>query len=523
MKVKSVIYILGIASLFTSCDDFLDTAPDNRAQLDSYEKVRSILIDAYPKKYGPVAMEWSTDNVYDNGPDYASNFQDLERIYKWEPMLTSSSNDSPNDIWNGCYKAVATANQALEAIGQLNGGSEFNPLRAEGLLCRAYGHFLLSNVFCLEYNKETADKDLGLPYSLAPETQVFPKYTRGTMAELYANIDKDIEEALPLVNDAVYRVPKYHFNKRAAYAFAARFNLYYGNFDKAIKYATEAIGDNPLVMMRDWAKWLTVPKTFEDMGNAYIDASLPTNYLIQMPLISLARMLGSSSYIRYAHSKSIATTEDLRVDNLMPWGSYRNLIKAIYGGSSGVQLVRYANIPEIFEYTDKAAGTGYIHTALIPFSGSKLILERAEAYAIKGDLDKAVADINTWMYTATVNKVQATKQQLINLMKAIPYTKYPLTTFADRTVKKILHPQGFAIEPNSDQEMIMHFVLHLKRIEFMHEGERFMDIKRYGIEISHNLNGRDDQYVNLPLDAPNRAIQLPQEVIAAGLTPNPTK
>lgn len=51
------------------------------------------------------------------------------------------------------------------------------------------------------------------------------------MKELYAKINKDIEEALPLVNDGIYKVPKYHFNKKAAYSFAARFNLYYKNLD----------------------------------------------------------------------------------------------------------------------------------------------------------------------------------------------------------------------------------------------------------------------------------------------------
>ena len=70
-------------------------------------------------------------------------------------------------------------------------------------------------------------KDMGIPYSIAPETQVKPNYTRGTMKELYEKINDDIEEALPLVNDEIYSVPKYHFNKKAAYAFGARFNLYY--------------------------------------------------------------------------------------------------------------------------------------------------------------------------------------------------------------------------------------------------------------------------------------------------------
>ena len=73
------------------------------------------------------------------------------------------------------------------------------------------------------------------------ETELDPKYERGTVAEVYAKIEKDIEEGLPLINDVIYSVPKYHFNKRAANAFAARFYLYYQKWDEAVKYATVAL------------------------------------------------------------------------------------------------------------------------------------------------------------------------------------------------------------------------------------------------------------------------------------------
>lgn len=522
MKKISIIYAIGAMTLFGACDSFLDTTPDNRAELDSYEKVRQILVDAYSTKFGSVAMEWASDNVYDNGPEYANGFEDIERAYRWEPLITANRNDSPNDIWNGCYGSAAAANHALAAMNELGNGTEFNPLKGEALICRAFAHFTLSQMFCLAYNPQTADKDLGVPYAIKPETEVAPKYERGTMKELYEHINADIEEALPLIDDNVYIVPKYHFNKKAAYAFAARFNLYYGNYQKAIEYASVVFGSKPAGLMRDWAAWLETPKTFDDMWNAYMNASLPTNFFITVPVQNLARYLRSGSYARYAHSKLISSVETLRVPDLF-WGDYGNLVKAKYGGSSNDQLLCFVSVPEKFEYTDKAAGIGYVHTALMPFTGGKLILERAEAYALKGELDNAVADINLWLASATLNKVQVTKEQIVTFFKSVNYTAYPLKKNGDRTIKKVLHPQGFTVAEGSDQEMIVHCVLHLKRIEFIHEGERFMDIKRYGIEISHNLNGRDDQYINLPVNDPRRAIQLPQEVIAAGLTPNPTK
>jgi hypothetical protein len=61
--------------------------------------------------------------------------------------------------------------------------------------------------------------------------------------------------------------------------------------------------------------------------------------------------------------------------------------------------------------------------------------------------------------------------------------------------------------------------LHLRRIETVHEGLRWQDIKRYGIEIAHNRANTTADI--LRVDDPRRAFQLPQDVINAGLPANP--
>ena len=70
-----------------------------------------------------------------------------------------------------------------------------------------------------------------------------------------------------------------------------------------------------------------------------------------------------------------------------------------------------------------------------------------------------------------------------------------------------------------DSKKLLWCCLHFRRIETIHDGWRWMDIKRYGIEIEHTTeeNGTD----RLTWDDPRRAIQLSQRVIVAGLQPNP--
>jgi hypothetical protein len=60
----------------------------------------------------------------------------------------------------------------------------------------------------------------------------------------------------------------------------------------------------------------------------------------------------------------------------------------------------------------------------------------------------------------------------------------------------------------------------------MELGMRWFDIKRYGIEIHRRVvvpSGQVSEITikdELKVDDPRRAIQLPQDVITAGLTPN---
>ena len=158
------IALIGTAFLLGSCDDFLNTMPDNRAEIDTEAKVTSILVSAYPNKTPVLMMEYSSDNVVDHGPQYSVNYKDQEEIYLWSD-ITSDGNDDPRYMWQTHYSAIAAANQAIQAIYDLGDPASLAPQKAEALMCRAYAHFVLANVFCLPYNPETADKDMGIPYS----------------------------------------------------------------------------------------------------------------------------------------------------------------------------------------------------------------------------------------------------------------------------------------------------------------------------------------------------------------------
>ena len=93
---------------------------------------------------------------------------------------------------------------------------------------------------------------------------------------------------------------------------------------------------------------------------------------------------------------------------------------------------------------------------------------------------------------------------------------------ANPSVKKELHP-AFTLEQGM-QENLIHCILHARRILTLEEGLRWQDIKRYGIVIYRRYfeGSRLVRITDtLPVDDPRRAIQLPSNVITAGMDPNP--
>lgn len=226
---------LAFALALVSCGDFLDKNPDLRTTLDSEEKIANILVSAYVSGSGSyqIVAELSSDNVCDRG--ITKNYdQFYEDVYEWAENVTTG-NDSPRNIWSANYGCIANANQALSAIEEMGGATTaaLKASKGEALLCRAYSHFVLANLFCMPYNPATADNYLGIPYMDHAETDLNPRYDRGTLKEVYEMIGKDIEEGIPLIDDNSYAVPKYHFNYKAACCFASRYYLFIQDWDNA--------------------------------------------------------------------------------------------------------------------------------------------------------------------------------------------------------------------------------------------------------------------------------------------------
>lgn len=500
-----------------SCDDYLDVLPDNRMELKSGDEISQLLVSAYSEANPAYLLEMYSDNTdehHQTGWTAASKFQ--EEAYRWEDINDVSESESPQMLWNSYYSAISAANLALQYIAQNENGTEdLSAQKGEALLCRAYNMFVLSTIFCNAYDETTAATSLGLPYPEKVETTVGETYTRGTLAELYAKIDADLTEGISLVGDT-YDQPKFHFTRSAAYAFAARFYLYYHKYQKSVEYADKVLGSNPATKLRDWASWSSLSANDYIQPEAYVNSANKANLLLQVVNSSWGAINGPYLYgDAYAHGGLISMTETLQA--IGPWGDASHMQYTVWHNSA---LAKYMlrTLCYSFEYIDIQAGIGYAHGEYPVFTTDETLLVRAEANAMLKNYEAAVKDINAELHAIGKDVPVLTVDDIRNFYSGIDYY-----TPESPTQKKEFNT-SFAIEKNT-QEPLLDCILQLRRIITMHAGMRMQDVKRYGITIyrrrvntSMSVEAVTD--VMGPKD-PRRAIQLPQDVITAGLKPNP--
>jgi len=539
---KNIIYIFITAVLGLSSCNFLDKNPDLRATIDTPEKVRLLLVDAYSDASGSALMEFSSDNIIDNNaPDATGHTKSLvplsklyDEIFAWKDVVSTNAQDSPNYLWSKHYLAIAVCNQALDAIAKLEEqGKNMTAEKSEALLCRAYHHFLLACVFCQAYKTdETSKNDLGLVYMTKPETEVAPQYQRESVTETYAHIEADLEEGLRLMGisspEAYYSVPKYHFNIKAAHAFAARFYLYKRNWNKVIEHANivlagsntpEEIKEN--LLFDNYNAHITCTSISSE-SYAWVDAASPSNLLL-MTSMSSTPYTNFPSYGRY---QCAGDALDYSLLGAGPIWVERALVSSLSIWSAGSDQYGsfLAKNYYFFEYTDKVNGYGYIHSMTRHLTTNETLLCRAEAEAMTGQQEDALRDLRAWCLAYDINEDKVMDYKVDEETGDTLYCNLTMNKINNfyregNHYAPILHNEEIGFTIPQEAKTLVWCCLHFRRIENIHDGWRWMDIKRYGIEFTHTI-GIEGTYT-LTWNDPRRAIQVPQTTIVAGLQPNP--
>lgn len=510
-----LLYILTTVCLLWAggCNDFLDEDPDNRAKVETPEDVQELLVNAYPQATYHLICEMMSDNVRDRGfgVDCVTAITDDE-MYNWKDG-TDSDHDSPFAVWAGLYEGISSANYAIRVMESKPDRESYRPMMGEALLCRALNHFILVNLWAEHYDPSTASTALGIPYVTEPETQAVKEYTRNTMEETYRMIEEDIRRGIQMIDDKVYSQPKFHFTRRAAHAFAARFYTYKGTeWEKVLYHAMQAVPEDFTTEVRNVSAErggtpLEYGMAYTDPGHSTILLSVcvPTYYndiYLRCPVMS-------SRYV---------LTPQLQYDlfnNRFHQGTWAYRIEGLTGTTVSHMMKNYA----YFKSVSATSSTGMTYVNEPMFTVEDVVLNRMEAYVMLGDTTQFLRDMNRFLQTRTYN--YNPRNHTVTMKGSGDRNNSILNYFNEGSwPERRLEPHYKAeLEADECKMAGMMAIAMVRHLEFMQEGLRWFDIKRHHLPVEHWRHWERD-YVTLDRYDKRRALQIPQEAQKVGVVPN---
>lgn len=503
IKTKQLLITLLLIVLTSGCQKYLDTHPDSslNVEIDSEEKIAELLTGAYPQASYFSFLEARTDNVEErtNGEHSRLN----EAMFFWEDY-DQEDLDTPLNYWNSCYTGIAQANKALELLASYPKTERVKALYAEAFLIRAYLHFMLVNIWSEPYGTERSKNSLGIPYLTKPEKNALVTYKRGTVAEVYDKIEEDLKLGISLVNDTYYKKPKFHFNKKAAYAFASRFYLMKGEWKLVVEYANYVLGADPKQVLRKWNAYKSdISANHKLLFTRYTDSNDSANLLLTTTESRSARTLPVEKY--GVTNNSIRKIFDRRgIDGCGDAG--KNLVfSSAYMFSSSEGIIRdgayLAKFDELSLFGTTGTNPRNLYVTNVLFTTDEVLLNRMEAYAMLSEYDKSLDDLFDYLK----GKFDITLSCDRDTFTSTSSSNYDIyTPFYGLTLKQLA---------------LIKIFVDFRQKEFLHEGLRWFDIRRFYIPITRH--SRSNVYQPLRKEDTRKLLQIPTEAISRGLEPNP--
>ena len=463
--------------ILSGCKGFLDeysqdtivptTAKDYSEILygDAYFKE-----DALPYRY----LDLLTDDVMAYANTKSVQGEDQRRTafgyFTWQdqPELSPTKVLNSDYTWLTLYQHILTSNIIISQIGEIKGTpEEIARLEGEAHAVRLFAFFMLTNIYGEPYDPATASTAMGVPlnYHHYAEDVSFP---RATVAEDYAEMVKDIEGAMTTFAKADNEGTIYRWNAAATAVLASRVYLHMQDWDSVIKYADQALSLNGA--LHDLNK-LPAPgsdeaKIFLGKENREINYSYGFGWIPEFRTVHPFYFNASSDLL------SIYSEGDLRYYDKK--GYFINANKINVGS---FWFPKYEYVMDVVKSGTKED----THTYGFAIRSAEAYLNRAEAYAMKGDLSRAMKDLNT------LRRARIT-------------------------------PEHAMLETPATQDEAIRLIREERRREFCFEQLRWFDLRREGMpELHHtyitgNAKEIGTEEYTLPAKSPKYTLPVPQVV-----------
>ncbi|RZM12783.1 MAG: RagB/SusD family nutrient uptake outer membrane protein, partial [Pedobacter sp.] len=291
MKIIKYIFLLFVALSFGSCKKFLTTEPVNAVSDENpiYDKGSSeTALRAVYRQMGTAGYYGETYVTLGYFPS-----GDIKNLTTGGSANLVNANFRTDEVffntaWIAIYNTINRANQVIAKVPNVNDPLLTQALKnqyiGEAKFIRALAYFDLARAWG------------GVQLILDPTTSLAdrPKIKRSTLAETYAQVQKDLEEAEVLLPDVVNRV---RATRRTVWALRARLHLYKKEWLQAEQYATMLIdktGDYTLV--KPFSAW------FANNVNASKESIFELQYSVINPNAIRIQMQHSTNGGQYRYA-----------------------------------------------------------------------------------------------------------------------------------------------------------------------------------------------------------------------------
>lgn len=350
-----------ICFVSVSCHtNFLDIKPDLRLAVPTSLKDMEALMDnlnIMNMNSVLIMGEIGTDDYYLNETEWNSLTSPYQKNgYVWAADIYEGQ-QCPG--WNNTYTKVLYTNIVLEGLEKIKrtekNAVQYDRIRGTALFWRSWQFFQLAQIFCDDYEKETANQKMGIPVRLSSD--INQPNARASIEDTYKQILNDLAESLTLL--PVFPQEKTRPSQQASLALLSRICLQMKDYLRAKQHADQCLAiSDKLIDYNKVDSKLSFPFPLYSFGNT------------EQPIFNV--MYEVQVFISY-----------LKVDPTL---------LASYDADDLRFLVYFLKTNN--NYTFRGSYNGY--DTFNPFPAlDEVFLIRAECHERLGDHAKALNDLNT--------------------------------------------------------------------------------------------------------------------------------
>lgn len=251
--MKKLMVLVMVLAAVSCSEDFLDTAPTNAVSPSNALSTPANMMVALNGVHRTMYSQSPLDGYSYAGEGFILPFIEFpgsdalhttsgngwfRSAIQWRAH-TDGNRADVEWVWYHYYHIIGSVNAIINAAEGMTEDELLSNVLGQAKAYRAFAHFRLVTLWGKSYRIGNPQTDLGVPIMLSTEAPYEGK-ARNTVAEVYAQIEKDLDEAIEHFKHASARPNKSHINLEVAQGLRARVALTKGDWEIAATMAHEA-------------------------------------------------------------------------------------------------------------------------------------------------------------------------------------------------------------------------------------------------------------------------------------------